>query len=189
MEKRAIITIAGAIGSGKSSTAKAIASKLGYQHFSSGDLFRAIAKERDISVEEMNRQAEKEAEIDHAVDERLQQLYANETDLIIDSRLAYHWMPNSFKVYLSLDPQVAATRIYNHIQREGRVSQTAESVAQVLEKTLSRQEGERARYQSLYGVDVTDRTPFNLVIDTSVHGLDEVVHTVIDSYRAWQETA
>ncbi|MGZ6005361.1 MAG: nucleoside monophosphate kinase, partial [Candidatus Saccharimonadales bacterium] len=52
--KRQIITIAGRPGSGKSTTAKMVASKLSFEHFSSGDLFRAIAKEWGIDVLQAN---------------------------------------------------------------------------------------------------------------------------------------
>ena len=88
--KSRIITIAGALGSGKSSAAKKLAVELGYTHFSSGDVFRSIAGERGISIEEINKQAELEHEIDLAVDQRLRDL-ASENDFVIDSRIAYHW--------------------------------------------------------------------------------------------------
>jgi ABC-type multidrug transport system fused ATPase/permease subunit len=52
--KKQTITIAGSPGSGKSSTAKAIAAVLGFQHFSSGDFFRQLAVERGQSIEAMN---------------------------------------------------------------------------------------------------------------------------------------
>ena len=182
--KRRIITIAGALGSGKSSTGKRVASELGYSHFSSGDLFRAIAKERGLSIEEINKQAELEQEIDHAVDERLRQM-ADEMDFVIDSKMADHWMPESFKVYLALDPHTAAKRIYNHIKKEGRMSQDAESVEHVFETTAARQASEKKRYMTLYGVDVEDLSPFDLVVDTAPNTLGAVVRIVVNAYRAW----
>lgn len=184
--KSKIITIAGALGSGKSSTAKLVAAALGYRHFSSGDLFRAIAKERGLSIEEINKVAELEQEIDYAVDERLREM-AKETDLVIDSRMAYHWMPSSFKVYLELDPQTAAERIFNHIKKEGRLSQEAESVEQLLASTAERQASEKKRYWNLYQVDVEDMTPFDALIDTGPVSLQGVADLVVQKYRAWLE--
>jgi len=182
--KSKIITIAGALGSGKSSTAKRIALKLGYRHFSSGDLFRAIAKERGLSIEEINKVAELESEIDHAVDERLREM-GKESELVIDSRMAYHWMPDSFKVFLDLESHAAAERIFNHIKKEGRVSQEAESVEQLLRSTAERQASEKKRYWNLYQVDVEDLSPFDLVVDTGPVPLEGVADIVVGKYKEW----
>src|SRR5260370_28771362 len=76
--KKNIITIGGLLGSGKSSTAKAVASALGFRHFSSGDLFRQIAAERGESIEAMNISAEAQRDIDIKVDKLLQEMYRNE---------------------------------------------------------------------------------------------------------------
>lgn len=184
--KSRIITIAGSLGSGKSSTAKKVASTLNYRHFSSGDLFRQVAKERGVTVEEINLKAELEHEIDHATDERLKSM-ADENDLVIDSRLAFHWMPNSFKVFLTLKPEIAAKRIYNHIVQEGRESQSANSVEEVLEATLKRQASEKKRYQNLYEIDTTDTSPFDLIVDTEKNNIEQVVQLVLENYRNWLE--
>jgi len=187
--KTDIITIAGALGSGKSSTAKRVAAELGYRHFSSGDFFREAAKERGISIEDMNRTAEQEQATDRAVDERLRTIGAQEHGVVIDSRLAFHWIPASFKVFLTLDPHVAAERIYAHVKNEGRLSQAAESVEQVYEASLARRESERKRYRTLYDLDAEDMSAFDLVIDTGTKDLDQVVETVIAAYRAWLPAA
>lgn len=73
--KKELITIAGSPGSGKSSTAKALAAALQYRHFSSGDLFRQLAAERGESIEAMNISAEVQRDIDLSVDKLLQDKY------------------------------------------------------------------------------------------------------------------
>ena len=185
--KSKIITIAGALGSGKSSTAKLVAQALGYRHFSSGDLFRQIAAERSVSIEEINHVAELEKEIDHAVDEKLRGL-VNENNLVIDSRTAFHWIPSSFKVYLDLEPHAAAERIFNHIKKEGRVSQEASSVEQILAATKDRQASEKKRYWNLYRLDVENLSPFDAVIDTGPIPLQGVADLVVEKYKGWLAT-
>ncbi|HEX8591283.1 MAG TPA: cytidylate kinase family protein [Candidatus Paceibacterota bacterium] len=182
--KKSIITIAGELGSGKSSTAKRIAAELGYEHFSSGDLFRAVADERGLSLEEANRQAEQEPSIDFAVDDRLKKL-GEQDRLVVDSRLAFHWIPSSFKVFLALDPEMAAERIFNHIQKEGRVGESGNSVDEILRSIVSRRESERKRYMTLYGVDTLDLSAFDLTTDTSNTSLDNVAEKVKTSYQSW----
>jgi cytidylate kinase len=183
--QKAIITVAGAVGSGKSSTAKAVAAALGYKHFSSGDLFRQIARERGLSIEAINLTAEQQKEVDYQVDELLQKMGREEEQIVIDSRLAWHWMPDSFKVYLTLDPDTAAERIYNHIKKEGRVSQNADSVAEVRKNIDIRVASEKKRYMNLYGLELTDPTHYDLVIDTKYHDLPAVTAMVLEAYRAW----
>lgn len=183
--KKHIITITGFPGSGKSSTAKGVASKLGYEHFSSGDLYRKMAGERGLSVEELNFAAEKQREIDLEVDELIKRIGKEKENLVMDSRMAFNWIPDSFKVFLELDPKIAAKRTFAHIQKEGRASQSGSSIDEVLENTLKRRNSEQKRYQSLYNVDITDKTQFDLVVDTGVHDLNEVINIVIAAYQKW----
>ena len=183
--KKHVITITGFPGSGKSSTAKSVASLLGYEHFSSGDLFRKMAAERGLSIEEINVTAEKQKEIDLEVDKLLVKMGKEKNDFVIDSRTAFHWIPDSFKVFLDLDPRTAAERTFAQIQKEGRSSQTGASVDEVYENTLKRVESERKRYYNLYKIDITDKTKFDLIVDTKIHNLADVVEIVNAAYRKW----
>lgn len=187
--KRHIITISGVPGSGKSSTAKGIALKLGYEHFSSGDLFRKIAAERGISIEEINFTAEKQKEIDLETDEFIRNIGSARDKFVMDSRTAFHWIPDSFKIFLYLDPRIAAERVFAHIAKEGRVSQISSSVEETYGKTIQRLESERKRYMDLYGIDFTDKENFDLYLDTSLNTLEEVIDMVISAYDAWLDHA
>ncbi len=186
--KKRIITITGYPGSGKSSTAKGVAEKLGYGHFSSGDLFRKMALERGLSVEEINITAEKQKEIDFEVDGLLGKLGKEGNELVIDSRTAFHWIPDSFKVFLHLDPRTAAERSFKQTQEEGRVSQEGSSVEEVYKNTLKRVESERKRFEDLYNLDITDENQFDLVVDTKVNNLKEVIEIVSKAYKKWLES-
>lgn len=185
--KRELITIGGSLGSGKSSTAKAVASALGYRHFSSGDLFRQIATERGESVEATNISAEAQKDIDYQVDELLRTMGKSEDKLVIDSRMAWHWMPDSFKVFLRLDLDSAAERIFQDVLKKSRVSEDAKSVQDVRASIERRFASELKRYFSLYGVDPTDPKNFDLVIDTKDNNLGGVTAMVLEGYKAWQE--
>ena len=184
--KKPIITIAGSLGSGKSSTAKAVASALGFRHFSSGDLFRQLAVERGESIEAMNISAEVQRDIDLKVDSLLQQMYQTDEKLVIDSRMAWHWMPQSFKVFLVVDPDTAAERIFNHLQEGGRMSEDATSVQEVRRSIDRRFASEQKRYAALYGVNATDPLNFDIVINTKYHDLTTVTAIVAAAYQAWR---
>jgi cytidylate kinase len=184
--KKQIITIAGSPGSGKSSTAKAIASTLGYRHFSSGDLFRQLAVDRGESIEAMNVSAEVQRDIDLKVDHLLQEKYRQEEKLVIDSRMAWSWMPYSFKVFLMLDLDTAAERIFNHLREEGRMSEQGNSVQEVRTSIDRRFASEQKRYNALYGVNPTDPLNFDIVTNTKYNDLNTVTAIVIAAYRAWR---
>lgn len=182
--KKSIITIVGFPGSGKSSTARGVAEQLGYERFSSGDLMRQIGRARGFSIEEANRAAETDPTIDQEVDASLQALN-NREKLVVDSRIAYHWLPESFKVLLKLDPKVGAHRVYAQLQQEGRDDEQASSEEEVYENLLGRIESECKRYKAAYGADYRDETQFDLVVDTDRHPLEEVVHIIVNTYQHW----
>ncbi|MBV9966128.1 MAG: cytidylate kinase family protein [Alphaproteobacteria bacterium] len=184
--KKPIITIAGSLGSGKSSTARAVAAALGFRHFSSGDLFRQLAVERSESIEAMNISAEVQRDIDLKVDNLLQEMYRTDDKLVIDSRMAWHWMPESFKVFLVLDPDTAAARIFGDLQGKGRLSEDATSIEEVRASIDRRFASEQKRYAALYGVNATDLLNFDIVVNTQHNDLKTVTAIVCAAYRAWR---
>jgi cytidylate kinase len=184
---RELITIAGSLGAGKSSTAKAVAEALGYEHFSSGDLFRKIAAERGESVEATNISAEAQKDIDRKVDTLLEEMGKTKDKLVVDSRMAWHWMPDSFKVYLALDRDVAAERIFHDVQEKKRISEHAETLEDLKASIERRFASEQKRYLSLYGVDPTDPKNFDLIVETKENDLASVVAIVLAGYEAWRK--
>jgi cytidylate kinase len=186
--KKHIITIAGRPGSGKSTTAKLVAERLGFQHFSTGDLFRTIGSGMGIDVLRTNRTAETNADIDRQVDERLKGIQASEDRLVIDSRLAWHFVPSSYCVFLDLTFEVAAARIIAGID-EGRV--TNESIprdpVEYSKELLQRASLEASRYKSKYGVEIFNTDNFDLVVDTAKHDIRQVSDIVVAGYVAWSK--
>lgn len=187
MEKKHIITIAGRPGSGKSSTAKAVTAQLGYQHFSSGDLFRALAKERGIDLLQANFTAEENTEMDKLVDGRLQEIGKTEDQLVIDSRIAWHWMPESFKVFLDLDLNIAAQRILDGMDDARLASEHIHrDPAEYAQNLKHRLDSETRRYRALYDIDPYDMSNYDLVIDTAAHNLQEVAELILTAFKDWQ---
>lgn len=184
--KKQIITIAGKPGSGKSSTAKAVAKKLGFKHFSSGDLFRALGKERGVDVLQANKASGVVEELDHLVDSKLRQMGKTENKMVIDSRTAWHWIPDSFKIFLDLDLEIAAERI---LSDEGSHRQSSEEVHEdpkhYAESLKHRMDVEQKRYASIYDINTYDTTNYDLVIDTSNLNLEEVTAKVLEGYQNW----
>lgn len=189
VNKKQIITIGGLPGSGKSTTAKGIASQFSFKHFSSGDLFREVSKQQGQNVLESNLAAEKEdgiPAIDELVDQKLRDLGENEDRLVIDSRLAWHWMPYSFKVFLNLDHLVAAERILKNMTPERIEAEHIPANAQEYEASLShRLASESRRYSKIYKIDPYNTANYDLVIDTAIYNPEEVISLISDGYSKW----
>jgi cytidylate kinase len=184
--KKSIITIAGTLGSGKSSTAKIVAKELGYTHFSTGDLLRRLGAERGLEIVDTNLAAEKMKELDAAVDDENRRIAREGADMVMDSRLAFHFIPDSFKVFLTLDTDTAAERILHQINTEGRIAQTASTKEEVVAEIKTRRASEVKRYINLYNVNIDDMANYDLVIDTKNNDLETVVRMVLDAYNAWK---
>ncbi|HET8581430.1 MAG TPA: AAA family ATPase [Candidatus Paceibacterota bacterium] len=182
--KKRIITLGGMPGSGKSTTGRSLASQLGYARYSSGDFFREMAAARGISLEEMNREAERDTGIDAAIDEWVRQKGALDR-IIIDSRMAFHWIPEGYNVFLALDPRTAAQRTFADAQGGLRTGQEAGTFDETYRNLLSRIESEKARYASLYGVDYTDASCYDRSVDTGSSGIEEVTAAILAGYEAW----
>lgn len=190
MEKKHIITISGKPGSGKSSTADKVAELLNYTRYSSGDMVRNMLAREHLTLAEYNEKAVD----DHALDEKIDIFLRNlrtKNDIVIDSRLGFYWIPESFKVYLDLNMQVATVRIFkdamnNNMRTKG--GELANSLDLVAKQVKTRMETEQSRFKNLYGVDPYNSEHFDLVIDTSRHSPQTVALTIFDTYRRWLKT-
>ncbi|MEK7569528.1 MAG: AAA family ATPase [Patescibacteria group bacterium] len=188
MVRKEIITINGVPGAGKSSTADLVARELGYDRFSSGDFMRKIALERGVTLNKLSEMAEKDTSIDQAIDEEVKKL-RNRGGTVIDSRLAFHWIPESFKVFLDLPLNISKERIFKDFE-ENKLRQASEKRAgtseEVYEKITKRLESERKRYRELYSIeDHTDKKNYDLVVDTNKNNLEGVARIIVRSYREW----
>ena len=187
MDKKHIITLTGKPGSGKSSTADRVAELLGYTRYSSGSMVRDILHEQGMTLAEYNQKAKDDHSLDTKVDEKLRNL-REANDVVIDARLGFYWIPESFKVYLDLDIDVAIARIFkDSISNQGRIKsgEQASDLAAASESVRTRMREEQERFHKLYNIDPFNTSRFDLIIDTSRHSPETVALTVYDTYRKW----
>ena len=177
------ISLAGDLGSGKSTVADILIKELDAEYYSTGAIVRSIAEKRGMSVVELNVYMETHPEIDHEIDDGLKALSLLDKALVIDSRMAWHFTEGTFKVYLSTDTEVSALRIMN-AKRSGEHNATLEDT---VKDTKARRESEKKRYFEQYGVHIKDLGNYSLVIDTTYATPSEVAERIISSFRRWQE--
>lgn len=186
--KKHIISLAGRPGSGKSTTARLLAETLGYSHHSTGDLFRAITNERGMDVLTGNKHAENDRSIDDEIDQRQKDMGETEDNFVVDGRLAWHFIPTSFKVFLDLDSLTAAHRIIGDEEsKRGEQEQIHTDPAEYAADLDKRLASEAKRYMDLYGVDPSDKSNYDLVIHTANHPPQEVAQMITESFHRWLE--
>lgn len=176
------ISLAGDLGSGKSTVSAILIERLGAEYYSTGAIVRSVAQSRGMTVVELNKYMETHPELDHEIDDGIAKLSEVDKLLIIDSRMAWHFTKGTFKVYLSTDIETSAYRIMN-ANREGEHAATLE---QTVAQTRARRESEKKRYLEQYGVDIKDLTNYDLVVDTTVATPDEVADCICEAFAAWQ---
>lgn len=175
-----IITITGDLGSGKSTVSKLLQEQLHYNYIYTGKIQRMIADRYCMTTMELNKYAETHPEIDEEIDSKFKSLN-HSSKLIVDSRLAWFFIPQSFKVYLKTELMVAINRISTDDQR---INESYSSREEAAEHIIARKESENKRFMELYGVDCSDLSHFNLVIDTSNIPAKQVAERIINAYQS-----
>ena len=174
-----IITISGTPGSGKSTVAKLLAKKLRYAHHSEGEYARAMAAEMGITLEELNARAERDKSIDESIDRNTIETAERGKDIVIDARLAWHFIPDSVKILLTVSPEVAAQRIFAARRPDEQnltLRQTKENVARRLRSEIT-------RYAKRYQVDYTDPKHYDIVINTNSLTEEKIIDRIITFLR------
>lgn len=168
------VTIGGMLGSGKSTIAEIVAKKLKLRFYSMGNIMRELAAKRKLSINEYISLKE---DVDSEIDNYQKNLGLKEDNFIVDGRLAFHFIPDSVKIFFDINPEVGAERIFKN-QRTGS-EKKYKNVNEALKSIKSRIEEDKKRYKKLYNIDAYDKNNFDYVIDTTNQSIDEIAKKVI----------
>ena len=168
-----LITVSGPPGSGTTTTAQHVAARLEVDLVPGGEVFRAMAAERRLTLPQFGRYAADNPEVDAELDRRLAER-ARAGDVLIESRLA-GWIARNeglaaVTVFIDCDPRERARRVAG---REGV------AIGRALADNTERQQVERARYLALYGIDIEDLSIYDLVLDSGALAPSEVADRVV----------
>lgn len=183
--KKHIISLGGELASGKGTVSKILMANLNYGIYRNGDYFRKLAKEMNMDVTSFNVYVENHPEIDRQI-ENSAALYAKEHDnFIIDARLGWYAVPQSFKVYLKVDINVAAKRAFEDKNRKS--TENFKSVEEQKEDMQKRYRLENERYLELYKVKKEDESNYDFVLDTTKLTPMQVASIIEEEYKKWLE--
>jgi CMP/dCMP kinase len=168
------VVINGDLGSGKTTVSVLLAERLGVRRISIGDLYRELASRRGVTALQLNLHAELDDKIDHYVDQLQRDIAASGEQLVVDSRLAWHFFTGALKVHLLTEPTVAARRV---LGRPTAVENYA-TVEEARSHLASRSESERVRFLTRYGADKTRLRNYDVVCDSTRASPPEIVERI-----------
>lgn len=143
--------------------ARSLESLLGFPIIGTGSIQREIAKNRGLTTLELNKLSITDSSIDDEIDNFVIELGKSREQIIIDSRLAWHFIPEAFKAFLIVDPLTGARRVFG----DQRAEENNPSLEEALANNLQRQQLEQDRFKTLYGVDFQNFGNYDALIDTS----------------------
>jgi radical S-adenosyl methionine domain-containing protein 2 len=166
------ITLSGLAGSGKSTIGKLVAKQLSCEFTSVGSWTRDFALQHyNMSINEFQDFCKLHPEMDQEIDRKMVTYCNEQTNLVIDYRLGFHFIQDALHVFLTVSEEEAHRRIStaNRSNEKTDLSDIAE-----------RNQNMRDRFLDQYGVDFTHLSHYDLVIDTEKNTLDEIVGLILN---------
>jgi len=162
-----ILTITGTPGAGKTTVAKELAKRLGMKFYSAGDLLERMAREKSVTIDELISGGD---EADHEIDGFQKKLGKTEDNIIVEGKIAWHMIPQSFKILVTVDEREGARRIYDDKKSGGNRSDepdyaSVEEAEKIMKVRVNRYVD---KFKRLYGINnYFDRSHYDFVLDTT----------------------
>ena len=182
-----IITITGKPCSGKGTVSKLFCKEYNFDYICTGDMFREIAKTYGYDNVLDFQKDERVKTVDYQIDNNTKQIgieRANE-DLVIDSRLAWHFVPNSYKVFIDVSWDVAGERLFNAKRETEQVT----SIKQATNKLIDRWNEENSRYKEIYNTNNLNPNNYDLIILSDNKSPEEIVLEIFKNYQIFIKKA
>jgi cytidylate kinase len=173
------VTVSGLPGSGTTSLARYLAAEHNLELISAGEVFRQMAKEREMDLVEFGRLASEDSSIDRLIDERQKRIAGQRKDIIVEGRLSGWFIGDAeLKIWLTASLECRIRRI---LARD-----IIENLDIAKKMTRQREECEAERYRIYYGIDIGDLSPYHIVLNSERWGVEElgaIVDTAIRMIR------
>ncbi len=180
------ITITGNLGSGKSTVAKLLNEKYNFEIYSTGKVQRELARQMNMTTLELNQLMCSDKKYDKMIDDETARISREnkDKDIIFDSRLAWNFVEQSFKVFVSVSLEVAAERVMNDTRgAEEKYTSLAEAKKLLAERAAT----ECVRYKDIYNLNYMDFNNYNLVIDSTYNTPDKIAEIILKEANAYEQ--
>lgn len=177
------ITISGELGSGKSVLSKQLCERSDFRIISVGAIQRELAELHGMSTLEFNKYMETHPEIDIECDNKVVEYGLKEANLILDSRMAWHFVPHAFKIHLLVNRQIAANRIFNDNVRKNEQN---DDIEHTLQNIIARKASELKRFKEQYNVNIDNLQNYNIVVDSSFITPVVLADFILNKFESWK---
>lgn len=180
------ITITGNLGSGKSTVCKLLNEKYHFEVYSTGKVQREIASKMNMTTLELNQLMCSDHKYDTMIDDETSRISRDQKDkdIIFDSRLAWHFVESSFKVFVSVSLEVAANRVMQ--DQRGEVEKYS-SLEEAIRLLAERAATEKRRYKEIYNLDYLNFSNYNLIIDSTYCSQEKISDIIMEEARVYVE--
>lgn len=172
------ISLAGDLGSGKSTVAKILSEKFNAEIVSAGKIQRQLAAKLGLKIDEFNVLMESDRSYDKKLDDMLSEYDDMNGSFILDSRMSWYFVPKATSFYLKTEPNVAAQRVFNACRADESYCDSGEAY----KRLAARRESEIKRYKEYYGQDITDMKNYDFVVDTTYLNPEQVAAEIEKLY-------
>ena len=176
-------SITGHLGSGKSTICKLLNKEFEFETISAGSLMRELAAEKGVSILDFQKSNSNLEHVDNYIDSAIvakNKAISSDKNVIFDSRMAWHFLPETFKIFIIVSPYEAALRTY--LTRDSK-DEKYTCVEEAMNKLIERRVVENRRYKALYEVNCEDLSNYDVVIDTTFISPKEAINIIIDCYN------
>lgn len=178
-----IITVTGKPCSGKGAASKILCEKYGFDYLCAGDIMRDIAEQEGYeNVLDFQLNSPNVKEVDKFIDNKIAAIGKQRVkdNLLIDSRLAWHFVEKSFKVFVDVEIETACERLI----AANRKHEQATSKTHAEQLLTNRWNTENERYLELYKTNNTNKNNYDFVIDSTNLSPEQMADMI---YKAYQE--
>lgn len=171
------ITLSGSVGSGKSTIGKLLSENLGVEFISVGNLSRIKAASMGMDIDQFQIYLKKHPKMDKEMDDYIAEEMGRKDSFILDYRLGFHFIKDSFNVLLKVSPELALKRISSRIGTNEFYEGL--SLGQKIAKMNSRNLNMQTRFLELYNVDFLNEKNYYLVLETDELNPQEITSKII----------
>ncbi len=172
-----VVSLSGLPGSGTTTAARLLEKESGWEYVNTGSIFRGLAREKGMDLNDFGRYAMAHPEVDQELDRRQVEL-GRRGKVILEGRLSGHVLKRAgvacLAVLLEAPLDVRVCRV------AGRDSQPS---AEAMAVTLEREELERQRYIKIYGIDLNDRSVYDMVVDSSKYNPGQILAMILENLK------
>ena len=170
--------------SGKSSVAAYLENKYGFEIIKVSQKMREEAKKMGMNILEFNNyllQNDLSGQFDKTLDEWTREMGEKRKGdkVIFDSRLAWNFVPESFKVFIDCSEKTMVERLKNS-DRDASEKDVKDKAG--VNSLMQRVYTEDERYKKIYGLSYLDKSNYDFVISSDNKTVEQVSEEIYKNY-------